>query len=297
MKASDAVFHTSNYLLFGVFTFLCIYPFYYLFLVSVSSSLAVARAEVILWPVGFTLDTYRHVFQMEGIFRAFMVSAARAGIGTALLLVVCSMFAYAVTKPFLPLRRVIYRAMVFTLYFYAGLIPWVVTMRMLQLNNTFLLYVLPTAVSGFAVVLIKTYMESIPDSLQEAALIDGAGYFTIYRTIIMPISIPILAAVAVFAAVGQWNAWQDNFFLVTNPRLQTIQLVLMRFLREAEMLANAIRQAQSISEVGAMADRRTLDPFTVRATISVITIIPILLVYPFLQKYFVKGIMIGAIKG
>lgn len=297
MKANNVVFHSVNYLVFGLFTFMCVYPFYYLVLVSVSSSLAVAKAEVIFWPVGFSLSTYQHVFQMEGIFRAFLISAARAAVGTSLLLLVCSMFAFAVTKTFLPFRRVIYRAMVFTLYFYAGLIPWVVTMRMLQLSNTFLLYVLPTAASGFAVVLIKTYIESIPESLQEAAVIDGAGYFTIYRTIILPISVPILAAVAVFAAVGQWNAWQDNFFLVTKPQLQTIQLVLMRFLREAEMLANAIRQSQSISEVGSMVERRVLDPFTVRATISVITIIPILLVYPFLQRYFVKGIMIGAIKG
>jgi putative aldouronate transport system permease protein len=144
------------------------------------------------------------------------------------------------------------------------------------------------------VILIKTYIESIPSSIEESALIDGAGHFRIFIQMILPLSKPILAAIAVFAAVAQWNEWFSNFMLVTNPRLNTLQLILMRYLREAETIAQAVDRSPGLLEG---LSGRTLSSFTIRTTISVMTIIPILVVYPIMQKYFVKGIMIGSVKG
>ncbi|RAV12181.1 carbohydrate ABC transporter permease [Paenibacillus contaminans] len=291
----DFLFQFANTLVFLLFALACIYPFYYIFIVSLSSAEAVSRGDVILYPVGFHLDNFKQVFRLEGVWTAFGISAARTVIGTFITLFFSTMLAYICTKQEMLGRKWIYRATVFTMFLQAGLIPWFVTMKLLGLQNTFWLYVLPGMIAPFAVVLIKTYIESIPASLEESAVVDGAGYFTILIKIVVPVSVPIIAAVAVFNAVGQWNSWQDNFFLVNDPKLQTLQLVLKNFLDQAEMLANMLRSGNS--SLSTVSEMKRLDPFAVKTTITVVTVLPILCVYPFLQKYFVKGIMLGAVKG
>jgi len=277
------------------FSVACIYPFYYIVLVSISSAEAVSRGEVFLYPIGIHGNNFAQVFRLNGILSAFSISVARTVIGTLAMLGFSTMLAYLCTKKELLGRKWLYRATVFTMFFQAGLIPWFVTMKMLGLQNNFLLYVLPGVISPFAVILIKTYIESIPPSLEESAVMDGAGHFKTLTRIIVPISLPIIATVAVFNAVGQWNSWQDNFFLVNHPHLQTLQLILKNFLSQAEMLANSLRDGSR--DLSTVSKSQQLDPFAVKTTITVVTVIPILLVYPFLQKYFVKGIMLGAVKG
>lgn len=290
-KIWDVSFSIVNYLLLSLITFVCIYPFYYIFIYSISDPLA-ASAGLVWLPKGINLDNYARMLQLPNITSSFVISLLRTVIGTIITVLCCTFFAYLVTKKELPLRKIIYRFVVITLYLNAGLIPWYLTMKTLGLNNNFLLYVLPGAIVGFNVILIKTFIESLPLALEESAMIDGAGYFTIFAKIIFPLSLPIIATIAVFAAVGQWNTWQDNFFLVSDPKLQTVQMVLYNYLNQVQSIANMTMQELSRGEAA-----RQITPQAVRMTMTMIVTIPILFVYPFLQRYFVKGLMLGAVKG
>jgi ABC-type glycerol-3-phosphate transport system permease component len=178
------------------------------------------------------------------------------------------------------------------MYLNAGLIPWYLVMRLYKLNNSFFLYIIPSAIVAYYVVLLKTYIEQLPQSLEESAKLDGAGYLTIFIKIIFPLSTPIIATIAVFASVGQWNTWYDNYFLVQNPQLRTLQLILYDYLNEA----NAIAQA-SIEDINRGMAVTELTPTSVRMTITMVATLPILFVYPRMQRYFIKGIMMGAVKG
>jgi ABC-type glycerol-3-phosphate transport system permease component len=163
---------------------------------------------------------------------------------------------------------------------------------MFHLNRSFLLYVIPGAVSAYFVILIKTFMEQLPPSLEESAKLDGAGYFRIFMSIIFPLSMPIIATIAVFSAVAQWNSWVDNFLFMTNPKLKTLQLTLYEYLTQTNRIAQATMQERNSGQAV-----RELTPAAVRMTITMVVTLPIVFVYPFLQKYFVKGLMLGAIKG
>jgi putative aldouronate transport system permease protein len=285
----DKAFNIGNIITCSIIAIICMYPFYYIILYSISDPQAASKG-VFLFPSGITLKNYMLVFKVDLIFHSFLISALRAIVGTVLTLLFSSLLAFLVTKKELPFRKLIYRMVVFTLFINAGIIPWYMTMLGLGLKNHFLLYVLPSAVGAFYVVLLKTYFEQLPPSLEESASIDGAGIMRIFFVIILPLSLPIVAAVAVFSAVGQWNSWYDNFFLVTDPKLKTLQLVLLEFLQRnmAEMMArdnSAASKAVSVT------------PMAIRMTISVVSILPVFIVYPLLQKYFIKGILIGAVKG
>lgn len=288
-STADIIFQAVVGLLFVMFAFLCVYPFYYLLIYSISDP-AQARLAF-LWPKGFTLATYGELFRGNNITNAILVSISRTVIGTVLTVLCSSFFAFLVSKQNMKFRKVIYRFVVITMYLNAGLIPWYLTMRMYGLKNNFLLYVLPSAVSAYYVILIKTYMESLPASLEESAKLDGAGYLVCFRKIVFPLSKPILATIAIFAAVNQWNSWSDNFFLVSEPKLQTLQLILYKYMQTASSIAT--KSTTEIEAMGASAST----PTAIKMCVTVITTLPIMLVYPFMQKHFAKGIMLGAVKG
>jgi ABC-type glycerol-3-phosphate transport system permease component len=176
------------------------------------------------------------------------------------------------------------------MYFNAGLLPWYLTIKSIGLQNNFLVYILPSAVSAFYVVLLKTFFEQLPDSLEESAMLDGANYFTLFMRICLPLSKPILATIALFAAVNQWNSWMDNFFFVTNDNMQTLQLILYRFLNQAQKVVSA---SGSVNEEAV----KNISSRSIQTSITVIVTLPILFCYPFLQRYFVKGLLMGSIKG
>lgn len=265
-----------------------IYPFYYILIYSLSNPSKALRGIYIL-PAGFTLDNYIQIFSRNNIAQAAFVSLSRTVAGTLITLICCSALAYGVSKEILPFRKFIYRAVSITMYISVGLIPWYVTMMALGLKNNFLLYILPTTVVPFYVILFKTYFESLPPSLEEAALVDGADYYTILLRIVVPLSKPIIATVGLFQAVNQWNSWVDNLYLCSSPKLMTLQLMLYNFFNET----TAITNINDASKLGL----NVLTPSSVRMTITVIAILPIFLVYPFLQRYFMKGILLGAVKG
>jgi putative aldouronate transport system permease protein len=284
---TDKILDISNMIFLSLFMIACMYPFYYVFIYSISDP-DMIRGGITIFPAGFSLDSYMRIFMLNRIASAFTVSLARSVIGTAVTVYVSSLLAYCVTKPRLFGRKYIYRFSVITLYFNAGLIPWYITMKMFGFKDSFLLYVIPTAVNAFYVVLIKTFFEQLPPSLEESAELDGAGYFKTFIKIVFPISMPIIASIIVFSAVQQWNTWSDNFFLVINPNLQTLQLILYNYLNQAYNLS-----VKSTT----MGAKIRLSPENIKMTITMIATLPILFVYPFMQRYFVKGIIMGAIKG
>ncbi|MFF2090936.1 carbohydrate ABC transporter permease [Paenibacillus sp. NPDC058174] len=289
--AKNRTFDIINYALLALCVIICIYPFYYVFIYSISDPGKVAQG-IFLKPAGLDFTTYESILKLPYMTNSFFVSVARTVIGTALTVICCSFFSYLLSKREMMLRKVVYRLLVVTLYINAGLIPWYITMKMLHLNNNFLLYVLPTAISGYFVILIKTYIEQLPAALEESAMMDGAGFLTVFWSIVFPLCKPIVATVAIFAAVNQWNTWMDNYFLVQNQSLKTLQLILYEYLNSANALATM--DASSITK---NAQNIVLTPESIKMSTTMLVALPILLVYPFMQRYFVKGIMLGAIKG
>ena len=242
-------------------------------------------------PEDFSLEFYKSLLQMPNIPNSIVVSVARTVLGTALTVICSSFLGYMVTQSELPMRKWVYRFVVATMYFNAGLIPWYILMVNLGLKNNFLLYILPSAVGAYYVVLSKTYIESIPASVEESAKIDGAGVLTIYARLILPMSMPIIACLIVFCAVNQWNAWSDNFYLVSDPKLSTLQYQLYM------NLANESSNVTNTTSSSSLLRSKATTELGLRYALSMLTVLPIILVYPFMQKYFVKGIMLGAVKG
>lgn len=291
-KLAETIFQVFTIILYTVFALFCVYPFYYIFMYSLSDPTAVVHTMPVFMPTNITLANYWQIFELKGIVSAFFVSFARTVVGTLITVLMNAMLAYALTKNRTPFRKFFYRIAVISMYINAGLIPWYTVMVNLGMRNNPLLYILPSAVVVFFFILIKTYIEQLPIALEESALIDGAGFFTIFIKIILPLCKPILAAVAVFSAVNQWNAWTDNFFLIQTKSLQTLQYTLLNYLQQAEAIAQQAMKGNSIQGL-----KVNLSPMTIKMTLTMVVSLPVIMVYPFMQKYFVKGILIGAVKG
>ena len=268
----------------------CLYPFYYIFIYSISDPLEAAKGIAFL-PKNPTLANYTMIFQYSNIINSFFISAARTVLGAGITVLCSAFLAYLFTNPLLPMRKGLYKFVIITMYLSSGLIPWYVTMSAYGLKNKFLLYIVPSAVNAFFMILIKTYMESLPAALSESAELDGAGIFALFFQVILPLCLPVIAAVAVFAAVGQWNSWSDNFFLVKAPELKTLQLTLYEYFQSTAPSVENMRDA------AASMSKRTVTLSSIRMSIAVVTVIPIFAVYPFMMRFFVKGIMLGAVKG
>jgi putative aldouronate transport system permease protein len=280
-----------NVLVLGLFALITFFPFYYIFIYSISDPTEAARG-VYLTPQGFSLDNYRAVFKEDNILQAFFISTSRTIIGTLLTLIGCTIFSYGISKHFLPFRKWMYGSVLVTMYISPGLIPWYITMKEYGLKNNFLIYVLPGMIVAFYIVLIKTYMEELPAALEESARVDGASYYQILFKLIIPLSIPVLATVAIFNAVGQWNSWVDNLYLASDPKLQTLQLLLYSFVNQQNAAMSMVTSNSMSSQ-----NMVILTPTSVQMTITMVATLPILLIYPFLQRYFLKGLVLGAVKG
>jgi len=290
-SVSSVVFKIINYTILTAFFLICLWPFYYIFIYSLSDTAAADRGMSILFrPVGFTLDNYVQVFRLQGMLRSAYISTMRTVIGTTITLFCCAFFGYLVSKESMYFRKFIYRTTLITMYVSGGLIPYVLTMRAYGLTNTFWLYVIPSAILPMYVLLIKTFIEQLPESLEESAELDGAGTLTLFLKIIIPLSKPILAVIVVFSAVAHWNTFMDNFLMVTDEALMTLQLRLRNTIIQADRLA------RHLATLGLDGDS-IITPMTVRMTVTMIVTAPILVVYPIMQRYFIKGIMIGAVKG
>ena len=293
----ERIFIVVLYLFFLLFTLICVYPFYYLIINSISANDVSARGDVMFYPIAVHFQNYIDVMKIEGLGQAAIISIGRTVLGTLCTIIGSSFLGFMFTQEKLWQRKFWYRFTVATMYFSAGLIPWYITMMNLHLTNNFLAYILPAIVQPFNIILVKTYIENTPASLQEAAEIDGAGVLRIYAQIIVPISMPVLATVAIFAAVGQWNAFQDTLMLMTDQDLYTLQYTLYQYINQASSLARMIESTGGAISDSVITAATQQTPTSVRMTVSVVVVLPILLVYPIFQRFFVKGIMIGSVKG
>ena len=289
--SQQPLFDTCVVIFFVLFTFICVFPFYYLFINTISDNNLVAGGQINFLPQGIHFKNYERILGQEELKDALVVTVSRTVLGTALMVLTSAWAGYLVTKRKMWHRSFWYRALVVTMYFNAGLIPWYTNMLMLGLTGNFLAYIIPGMVAPYNIILVKTYIESIPSSLEESAVIDGASTFKVFLKIILPLSIPILATISIFGAVGNWNSFQDSLLLMSSaPKLYTLQHRLYIYLNQTTSI-----NTEQISEQ--MAQNLLNNGVTTKYTIAMITIIPILLVYPFMQRYFVKGIMLGAVKG
>ena len=289
---SDRLLDIINYTVFSLFAFVCVYPFYYIFINTISNNKLSEQGKVIWFPKGIHLQNYIDAFKIPGLGQATFISVSRTVLGTALTVFVAVFLGYMFTRETMFKRRFWYRFVVVTMYFNAGIIPWYLTMMNLGLTNNFWGYILPAIVSPFYIILTKTYIESTPKEIQEAADVDGAGVLTIFFKIMLPICKPILSTIAIFSAVGHWNSFQDTLLLMTQEKYYTLQFILYRYLQSSQSLSSIVN-ATAGSAVLANIQTQT----SIRMTVTIIVALPIIMVYPFFQRFFVKGIMIGAVKG
>jgi multiple sugar transport system permease protein/putative aldouronate transport system permease protein len=292
----DYLFHTLNYAFYVVFTLVCIFPFYYLFINTISSNDLVQKGLINFYPVGIHLDNYLKLSEVNDLATAFLVSLSRTVIGTALTVAASAFVGYLMTKNELWHRKFWYRFMVVTMYFNAGIIPWFTNMQMLGLTNNYMAYIVPGIVNVFNIIMVKTYIESIPRELEESAAIDGASFLLIFRKLMWPLCKPILATIAVWSAVINWNSFIDSLILMqAAPRLYTLQHRLWIYLNTTSNLQALM--STNTSSISAAMMESLLNAKVIKYTIAMVTAIPILVVYPFMQRYFEQGIMLGAVKG
>lgn len=296
LTAGDKTFNVANYVIFGIFTLICIYPFYYMIINTISANDLSAAGEINFLPSGIHLENYKALLELSGLGSAAIVSIGKTVLGTVGAVLTSAFLGFMFTQDKMWKRKFWYRAVVITMYFNAGVIPMFLTMKNLHLTNTFWVYVIPTIVQPFNIILVKTYVESIPKALQEAAEIDGAGIFKIFYKIILPACTPILATVAIFSAVNQWNNYQDTLLYITDQKLYSLQYLLYTYINQASSLASMVKNsgAGAISSA-VLATQQTAT--SIRMTVSVVVVLPILCIYPMFQRFFVKGIMIGSVKG
>jgi putative aldouronate transport system permease protein len=265
-----------------------LYPFLYAVAFSFSSANRVAVENVLLFPVGPTLDNYRSIFRMQRIYSAAGISVFRTVVGVLWACVITGLAAWALTRKDMPGNKLIALLLLIPMYISGGLIPSYTLTYQLGLFNNLLVYILPNGFYAFNMLLMRTYFDTLPRELEESARIDGAGELTIFFKLILPLSMPIFAVIAMFVGVWQWNAWFDAQLYVTNPLLKPLQNVLQSLIREASVDLQSIMTGR--------VQQRTVSPETIRMTMLVITTVPIMFVYPFFQKHFVRGVLIGAVK-
>ena len=251
-----------------------------------------ARGGIWFWPRQFTLENFREVFRDDSIYNGYIITIARTVIGTFSSLVVTTLAAYALKQKDLPGRTVITMLITFTMLFGGGLIPTYIQYRNLHLLNSFWVYVVPSLVSVTHLLMVRTFFEGIPDSLEESAKLDGCSYFRIYFSLMLPLSKPVIAVVGLYAAVGHWNDWYAGQFYVNNTDLWPVQTVLQQMLSRAMSTEQVTTVAQAL-----VRNTTSVTSDSLKMAAVVVTTVPILCVYPFVQKYFAKGAMIGAVKG
>ena len=294
---TDRVISVITYVVYAIFAFVCVFPFYYIFINSISANNLSERGKVILYPMEIHFQNYINVTKIPGLLNAAKISVLRTVVGTALTVIVAGFLGYMFTRQTLWKRKFWYRFVVVTMYFNAGIIPWYLTMDKLGLTNNFWGYILPTIIQPFYIILCKTFCESVPQELQDAGEIDGAGTLRIFFSIMLPVIKPILATIAIFAAVAQWNSFQDTLLLMTSTdKYNTLQYVLFQYINQANSLKALISSTSTSSNLAATL-ARAATATSVRMTVTVVVVLPVMMVYPFFQRFFTKGIMIGAVKG
>ena len=288
MSPGDLTYNIVGIIVFSIITLICFYPFYYLLICTISDQKMVDLNQIALLPHGINLKNYAEIFQVQNLGNAALISVLRTVYTTAISLVCTSYMAYFFTKRNMWGHTFWYRFVVITMYFSAGMIPEYLNISMLGLTNTFWVYVIPAAISVYNMVLVKTNIEGMGPEIEEAAYLDGAGYLTRFFKIVLPLQVPILATVSLFTAVNQWNDFFTTKLYITNTKLYTLQFQLYELLNQISAAAEQITNSNPYA---------TITPTGIRLTLTAVVTIPIICVYPFVQRFYVKGIMVGSVKG
>lgn len=289
-QLGDWVFHSANYLFMTVLVLVTVYPFIYVLATSLSDPIKVMAGEVWLLPIGFNLDAYDIVLRSKTVWNAYGNTIFYVVAGTSLNVVLTMLGAYPLSRRSLYGRGLFSFIIVFTMFFGAGMIPNFLLVKELGMLNTRWALIIPGAISAWLLIMTRTYLQAnIPDELVEAAQIDGANDLTILWRLVVPLSLPILAVIALFYGVGHWNEYVAALIYLRDVSLQPLQVILRQILL-AQMGLDLASQVDDTFKEALMA--QTLRPAT-----TIVATIPILLFYPFLQRYFVKGMMVGSLKG
>ena len=286
------IFDVLNVSFMILLIIIMIFPFWIVFASSIVSAGEFFTNPVILWPQAPTFAAYRYIFNDDRILRSFMISAFITVVGTAYYLIITSSIAYALSKKYLPGRKFFLILITITMFFSGGLVPYFLLIRNLGLMNSIWVLILPGGIVIWDFIVMKSFFSQLPEELEESAKIDGASSFMIYARIIPPLSLPLLATFSLFSAVRIWNAWFDAMIFITNRSLQPFQLVLRQIVVDTDVPPELMNLMARGGVEGGTVFMEALQMAAV-----VVGILPILFLYPFLQKYFEKGIMIGSIKG
>lgn len=289
----NTAFDWVNYAMMLVMSFIMLYPLWYCIVGSLNEGTDYLRGGVFLWPRKWTLANYKAVFLDKSILTAFAVTVAKCAVGTVSSVLCTSMVAYAITRPGLKLKKYYIPFIMVTMFFSGGLIPYFLLIMDLNLYDSFWVYIIPGMFSAYNMIIIQSFMRDIPNELIESAKIDGANEYWIFFKMILPLSKPVLATIALFTIVNHWNGYFDSMMYTASQSLQTIQLFLKKVITDPSV-ARGLGAAASVT----IPDQATtLTPQVVKLATMVVTALPVICIYPFLQRYFVKGVTMGAVKG
>lgn len=289
LNYKNCIFSFLIGLILTVFVIVTLYPIWNTLAISFNNAIDALRGGIYLWPRKWTLDNYATVLQKRNIMTGLWVSVLRTGVAVVLQLSVTALLSYVLSRKNFIFAKPISLFYVLTMYVNGGLIPTFLLFKGLGLTNNFWVYILPGMVSAFNMLVIRTYMNGLPDSLEESAMIDGAGYLTVFLRVIVPLCKPVFATIALFIAVGQWNSWFDTMlYNRMSDNLTTLQYELMKLLSSVSQQSGNAQTAQySTAQVTTT---------SVRAAATILTCVPIVALYPFLQRYFITGLTIGGVK-
>ncbi|MFB9278320.1 carbohydrate ABC transporter permease [Cohnella cellulosilytica] len=268
---------------------LCVtlYPFYYVLVISFNEGKDSVLGGVYFWPRKLTFENYDIFLSDSNWYRALGVTAARTVVGAGLSVLLTALVAYGLSQRQLLFKRTYFAIVIVAMYFSGGLIPYYVVLRSLKLLNSFAVYVVPTMLSTFFLLIAVSFFREIPQELRESAHIDGAGELKVFGRIILPVSAPLLATMALFVGVGQWNSWLDSAYFVQSDALRTLTYRMMEIINKSQIPTDAVAFATGASNVTS---------YSLQVTSMVVSIVPIVCVYPFLQRHFVGGMMLGSVK-
>lgn len=296
MKNSKTVpehlFDASLYVFLAIIFLATFYPFWNIFVISLNDATDTLKGGLYFWPRVPTFESYMTIFRNPEIWSAIKITVLRTIVGTAVSIFCISMLAYALSKRNLIGWKYFSFFFVFTMYFGGGLIPTYMVIKSVGLIDSFWVYIFPGLIGVFLMILVRTFIEQIPGEIEESSKIDGANDLHIFFRIIMPLCVPVLATIGLFLAIGHWNSWYDSYVYTYKPELKTLQAVLVKILNQfqtASMMSDAQQLAQSSKRIPVSSE-------SIRMAVTMVATLPIILVYPFVQRYFVKGIMMGAIK-
>lgn len=295
---SNLIFDVIIYLTLAFVVLVTVYPFWNTLALSFNDGLDSLKGGIRLIPRKFTLRNYTNLFETDYIFKAGLISVSRTILQTVLNVFCTSLLAYSLSRKEFVLKKSLTAIIVISMYVNAGLIPGYMLTKKLGLLNNYLVYIIPNLIDAFNFILVRTYINGLPDSFVESARIDGANEFKIFLQIIMPLIIPSIAMTCLFVAVNAWNSWFDTYLYTSGKKnLHSLQYVLMSFLQASQQQSNSASNANALAVAAASgASAAQVTPVAIRASITIVATVPILIVYPFVQKYFVTGMTIGGVK-